>query len=76
MIKSRNRFKQTTSLEERLSMFTTDLRQQAATLEAGTEEAITVLKRISQGEAALRLNAFLQMAEDPSDRHPSREKQF
>jgi hypothetical protein len=59
MTKKRNRIKQTTTLEERLSRFTIDLRQQAQTLDPGTEEAMTLRKRIRQGESALRLNASL-----------------
>jgi hypothetical protein len=44
-MKKRNRLKQTTTLEERLSRFTTDLRQQARTLDPGTEEAKRLRKR-------------------------------
>jgi hypothetical protein len=59
MTKKRNRIKQTTTLEERLSRFTIDLRQQARTLDPGTEEAMRLRKRIRQSESALRLNASL-----------------
>jgi hypothetical protein len=59
MTKKRNRLKQTTTLEERLSRFTTNLRQQARTLDPGTEEAERLRKRIGQSEVALRLNTSL-----------------
>jgi uncharacterized protein (DUF2235 family) len=67
MVKKRNRFKQTTTLEERLSRFTTDLRQEAKTVQAGTEEAVRLGKRIRQSEAALRLNAFLKGGNEEAD---------
>ena len=59
MTKKRNRTKQNTTLEERLSRFTTDLRQQAKTHESDTDEGMRLRKRISQCESALRLNASL-----------------
>jgi hypothetical protein len=59
MTKKRNRFKQTTTLQERLSRFTTDLRQQGRMLDPGTEEAMRLRKRIRQSESALHLNASL-----------------
>ena len=58
-MKKRNRFKQTTTLQERLSRFSSDLRQQARSLEPNTEQATRLRRRIRQSEAALRLNDAL-----------------
>ena len=59
MTKKRNRAKQTTTLDARLSKFTTDLRRQAKTLQSNTSEALQLQKRIRSCEAALRLNLSL-----------------
>ena len=58
MVKKRNRFKQTTSLEERLTKFSETLRDQAKTLPAGSEQA-ELSRKIWQADAALRINALL-----------------
>jgi hypothetical protein len=59
MTKKRNRAKQTTSLNERLTKFVTDLRKKTPNLEPNTEEAVQLRKKISPGEDALRLNESL-----------------
>jgi hypothetical protein len=59
MTKTRNRAKQTTTLDERILRFVADLQQKARTLEPNTEEARLLHERISQGESALRLNQSL-----------------
>ncbi len=62
MEKKRNRFKQTTSLEERLRKFSETLRDQARTLPAGSEQA-ELSRKIWQTHAALRINALLNSEE-------------
>lgn len=59
MDKRRRRFKQTTTLAERLSAFSDKLRQRRTTLEPSCEEAIELRKRIWKSEAALEINASL-----------------
>lgn len=59
MVKKRNRAKQATTLEERLSKFTASLEEQAATTQPNTDQAIQLRKRLSSCETALRLNDTL-----------------
>ncbi|MBV9564822.1 MAG: hypothetical protein JOY90_30910 [Bradyrhizobium sp.] len=59
MIKRRRRFKQTTTLEERLLKYTTDLQQQVRTLQPGTVEAAELRKKIRNSEAERSFNALL-----------------
>lgn len=59
MVKKRNRFKQTTSLEERLTKFSKTLHDRIRTLPAGSEQA-EVSRKIRQTDAALRINAVLR----------------
>ena len=56
MTKKRNRAKQTTTLDERLTRFVNDLRQQARAVKPNTDQAMQLRKRISHGEAALHFN--------------------
>jgi hypothetical protein len=55
----RKRSSQTTSLEERVARFTEGLRQQAENLSGDAQEALELKRRITKGEAALRINASL-----------------
>ena len=59
MIKRRSRFKQTTTLKERLLKYTTDLQQQANRLAPGTAEGAEVREKIRTSEAALRFDALV-----------------
>ena len=59
MTKTRKRFKQTTTLQDRLSKFTNDLRQQDKALEPNCQAALELRNKIRQSEAALKLNASL-----------------
>jgi hypothetical protein len=59
MTKRRSRFKQTTTLKERLLKYTTDLQQQARTLAPGTAEVAEVSRKIRTSEAALHFDALL-----------------
>jgi hypothetical protein len=58
MSRKRNRFKQTTSLQERLTKFSKALHDQAKTAPAGSEQA-ELSRKIQQTDAALRINALL-----------------
>lgn len=62
MAKKRNRFKQTTSLEERLTKFSETLHDQARTLPAGSKQT-ELSRKIWQTDAALRINALLNSEE-------------
>lgn len=57
-----NRFKQTTSLEERLAKFSETLRDQAKAAPDGSEQA-ELSRKIWQTDAARRLNALLNSEE-------------
>ena len=63
MIKRRSRFKQTTTLKERLLKYTTDLQQQAKTLAPGTAEGAEVREKIRTSEAALRFVPYCMRSE-------------
>jgi hypothetical protein len=57
MTKKRRRFKQTTSLQERLSSFAQDAREQAAILPAGPERD-DLLKRANRAETAAQIDEW------------------
>jgi len=57
MIKRRRRFKQTTSLSERLASFARDLRDKAANVAPG-EERDDLLRRARRADTASRLDAW------------------
>jgi hypothetical protein len=59
MTRKRNRAKQTTTLEERISSFTASLQQQAEKNPTNKEEAVQLRKRISSCQTALSLNHTL-----------------
>jgi hypothetical protein len=58
MVKRRRRFKQTTTLAERLTQEASRLREQARKLPAGTEQT-TLWRKVRQAETALRIDAWL-----------------
>lgn len=66
MVKQRNRFKQDTSLEERLAKFSEMLRDQAKKAPAGSEQA-ELSRKIWQTDAARRLNALLNSEETDTE---------
>jgi len=59
MSSKRKRIKQTTTLEERLSRFTTQLQSEAKSCEPNSEEALNLQRRIRKTEAARRFNISL-----------------
>jgi hypothetical protein len=59
MVKKRSRRKHTTTLEDRLLKFTADLQEKVKTCHPGTDEAVSMRRRIRQSEAALRFNTSL-----------------
>jgi hypothetical protein len=61
-VKKRRRFKQTTTLAERLTAQAGRLRSQARRLPPGTEQ-IELLRKIRQAEAALRIEEWLASRE-------------
>jgi hypothetical protein len=62
MVKKRSRFKQTTSLEQRLTKFSRALQDQVKTLPTGSQQA-DLSRKIQQTDAALRINALLNSHE-------------
>ncbi len=58
MVKRRRRFKQTTSLQERLIAFAKEAREQASNLPAGSEK-LDLLKKARQADTAARLDAWI-----------------
>ena len=58
MVKRRRRFKQTSTLAERLMQEARRLRERARLLPPGAEQ-IQLLRKIRQAEAALRIDAWL-----------------
>ena len=58
MVKKRRRFKQTTTLAERLTAQAQRLRSRARKLPPGTEQ-IELLRKIRQTETALRIDEWL-----------------
>ena len=63
MAKKRRRFKQTTTLAERLTAQAGRLRGRARNLPPGTEQ-IELLRKIRQTETALRIDAWLASKDD------------
>lgn len=72
LIKKRRRFKQTTSLEQRISKFADELRAEANASPSGLQTD-ALLKRIRRAEGALRLNEMLS-GSIPTDRIASRRR--
>jgi hypothetical protein len=58
MIVRRRRFKQTTSLQDRLASFAQEARKQAARLPPGSEKQ-DLLRRARQAETAARLDSWI-----------------
>jgi hypothetical protein len=58
MVKKRNRFKQTTSLAERLADQAGRLRERAKNLPPGAEQT-TLWRKVRQAETALGIDAWL-----------------
>lgn len=58
MIKRRRRFKQTTTLADRLEQEAGRLRERAKTLPPGTEQT-ALWRKVRQAETALRIDAWL-----------------
>lgn len=65
MVKKRKRFKQATSLEERLAKFSETLHDQVKTLPGGSDQA-ELSRKILQTDAARRINALLNTRETVS----------
>jgi hypothetical protein len=63
MLKRRRRFKQTTTLAQRLTEEASRLREQARSLSPGPEQAL-LWRKIRQAETALRIDAWLSLAQD------------
>ena len=68
MVKQRRRFKQTTTLAQRLAEEANCLRERAKSLSPGPEKTV-LLGKIRQAETALRIDAWLTSPGDvpPSD---------
>jgi len=58
MVKRRRRFKQHSTLAERLTQEASRLRERARTLPPGTEQT-TLWRKVRQAETALRIDAWL-----------------
>jgi hypothetical protein len=58
MVKKRNRFKQTTSLAERLTDQAGRLRERARDLPPGAEQT-SLWRKVRQAETAMRIDAWL-----------------
>jgi hypothetical protein len=63
MVKRRRRFKQTTSLAQRLTQEASRLREQARSLSPGPEQA-QLWRKVRQAETALRIDAWLALPQD------------
>jgi hypothetical protein len=63
MVKRRRRFKQTTTLAQRLTLEASRLREQARRLSPGPEQA-QLWRKIRQAETALRIEAWLTLSHD------------
>lgn len=63
MVKRRRRFKQTTTLAQRLTQEASRLREQAKSLSPGPEQA-QLWRKVRQAETALRIDAFLTLPQD------------
>jgi len=64
MVKRRRRFKQTTTLAQRLTQEASHLRKEARSLSPGPEQAL-VWRKIRQVETALRFDAWLTVPREP-----------
>ena len=67
MVKRRRRFKQTTTLAQRLAQEAGRLRERARNLPPGTEQT-SLWRKVRQAETALRIDAWLAA---PSDHPPA-----
>ena len=65
MEKQRRRFKQTTTLAQRLAQEANRLRERAQHLSAGPEQT-ELWRKVRQAEAALRIDAWLASPGEPS----------
>jgi hypothetical protein len=63
MVKRRRRFKQTTSLAQRLAQEASRLRERAKSLSPGPEQA-QLWRKVRQAETALRIDAWLALPQD------------
>ena len=63
MVKRRRRFKQTTSLAQRLTQEASRLRERAKSLSPGPEQA-QLWRKVRQAETALRIDAWLALPQD------------
>lgn len=63
MVKRRRRFKQTTTLAERLTQEASRLRERARSLSPGPEQAL-LWRKVRQAETALRIDAWLALPQD------------
>jgi hypothetical protein len=63
MVKRRRRFKQTTSLAQRLTQEASRLRERARSLSPGPEQA-QLWRKVRQAETALRIDAWLALPQD------------
>jgi hypothetical protein len=70
MVKKRRRFKQTTTLAERLTAQAGRLRHRVRNLPPGTEP-IELLRKIRQTETALRIDEWLAPAESAPPASPA-----
>lgn len=66
MVNKRHRFKQTTTLAERLAAQAERLRDRAKTLPPGAEQT-QLWRKVRQAETALRIDQWLSSAEAPAD---------
>jgi len=63
MVKRRRRFKQTTTLAQRLTQEASRLRERAKNLSPGPEQA-QLWRKVRQAETALRIDAWLTLPQD------------
>jgi hypothetical protein len=63
MVKRRRRFKQTTSLAQRLTQEASRLRERAKSLSPGPEQA-QLWRKVRQAETALRIDAWLALPQE------------
>lgn len=68
MTKKRRRFKQTTTLADRLNDEANRLREQARDLPPGPQQTL-LWRKLRQTEAALRFDTWLTSHERPPSRH-------
>src|SRR6201995_1026287 len=63
MVKRRRRFKQTTTLAQRLTQEASRLRERAKSLSPGPEQA-QLWRKVRQAETALRIDAWLALPQE------------